>query len=61
MRTIVLFVFWVELFAIAVQLVRLAWADYPRLIKFSRGQDCVALVLAAAIAICAAYVLWATG
>jgi hypothetical protein len=57
-KTILVFLFWLILLWVAVRLLFLAVADYPRVEKKSRWQDCLDLVSGAIWCVWIAWEIW---
>ena len=60
MRNFVLVIFWLEAIGFVVTIACLGLLDYPRVVKWSRGEDAFKAVLKAALAFCLGYMLWAS-
>lgn len=58
MRAFLLVYFCIVAFGILARFALLAWKDYPREQTWTRGEDCLSLLVAIGFAAWAAWLLW---
>lgn len=58
MRTYLLVSFWFGVFAFVIRAGLLGWADYPRTVNYSRGEDLIFFVISISLTLWAGWLLW---